>query len=118
VNGAGVKIDARVEPDDPKNRDRAFPTYQSDDRSLAAWGEKPAAPEPEEETESGSGDKPHPVRPNVLFVVAAKPLPPGKDWKLVIDAAMPASQWKTTLGTRKEIEIGVVKPFAIASIAA
>jgi uncharacterized protein YfaS (alpha-2-macroglobulin family) len=118
INGAGLKVDARVEPDDPKNRDRTFPTYQSDDRSLAAWGEKPAAIEPEEETDSGNGDRPHPARANVLFVAAAKPLPPGKDWKLVIDAAMPASQWKTTLGTRREIAIGLVKPFAIASIAA
>ena len=118
INGAGVKVDARVEPDDPKNRDRAFPIYQSDDRSLTAWGEKPAATEPEEEFDNGNGDKPRLARANVLFVAAAKPLPPGKDWKLVIDAAMPAAQWKTTLGARRDIDIGLVKPFAIASIAA
>jgi uncharacterized protein YfaS (alpha-2-macroglobulin family) len=118
INGAGVKVDARVEPDDPKNRDRAFPIYQSDDRSLTAWGEKPAATESEDDLDSGNGDKPRLARANVLFVAAAKPLPPGKDWKLIIDAAMPAAQWRTTLGARRDIDIGLVKPFAIASIAA
>src|SRR5438045_6418488 len=39
VNGAGGKVDARVEGDEPKSDDRKVPSYQSDDRHLPAWGE-------------------------------------------------------------------------------
>ena len=117
VNGAGVKIDARVEGDDPKNHDRKFPSYQSDDRNLSAWGEMLAPVGPEEEFDPDR-EKPHPFRNNVLFVTATKPLPPGNDWKLIVDAGLPAKEWKSALPVRKEILIGVVKPFAIASIAA
>lgn len=117
TNSAGTKVDARVEADDPKNSDRAFPSYQSDDRNLSAWGEKPAPAESEEETEKDN-DKPRPLRKNVVFVAATKPLPPGNDWKLIVEAGMPAAEWKATLPARKEIVIGTVKPFAISSIAA
>src|SRR4051812_27595683 len=118
VNAAGVKIEARVEQaDDPKKRDYIFPSYQSDDRSLTAWGEKPAPAQDESDPDRES-DKPAPARRNVLFVTATKPLPPGSDWKLVIDAGMPAAAWKVGLPVRKEIVIGRVKPFAVASIAA
>src|SRR5438874_4092336 len=118
TNGAGVKVDARVEGDDPKNQERAFPSYQSDDRTLSAWGEKPAPVELDEETTTDKDEKPRPVRKNVLFVAATKPLPPGSDWKLVLDVGLPAADQKATLPARKEIVIGVVKPFAITSIAA
>src|SRR2546421_239508 len=117
TDGAGVKVDAQVAADDPENPELAFPSYQSDDRTLAAWGEKPAPVESDEETTDKS-DKPRPVRKNVLYVAAAKPLPPRKDWKLFIEAGLPAAEWKTTLPARQEIVIGIVKPFAIASIAA
>src|SRR6202040_1954731 len=41
MNASGVKIDARVDQaGDPKNRDRSFSIYQSDDHSLAVWAEK------------------------------------------------------------------------------
>ncbi|HSP45191.1 MAG TPA: MG2 domain-containing protein, partial [Chthoniobacterales bacterium] len=119
ANGAGIRVDARVEADDPKNRERSFPSYQSDDRTLSAWGEKLAAVEPEEDTTTADKEeKPRPIRKNVLFVAATKPLPPGNDWKLVIDAGLPATEWKVTLPARKEIVIGVVKPFAVTSITA
>ncbi|HSV61714.1 MAG TPA: MG2 domain-containing protein, partial [Chthoniobacterales bacterium] len=118
VNGAGVKIDARVEGDDPKNRDRSFPIYQSDDRSLSAWGEKPPPVSADEEAFDSDNEKPHALRKNVLFVAPTKPLPPGNDWKLIVDAGVPVTEWKSSLPARKEILIGVVKPFAISSIAA
>jgi uncharacterized protein YfaS (alpha-2-macroglobulin family) len=116
VNGAGTKVEARVEPDDPKDPDRGFMSYESDDRSLATWGEKPAAVEPAEE--SYMADRPHLLRRNLLYVIPVKPLPPGNDWKLVLDAGLPAAEWKATLPVRKEIRVGVIKPFAIKSIAA
>ena len=116
TNAAGVKIDARVEQaNDPKIRDRTFPSYQSDDRTLTAWGEKPA---PVEESEESDKEKPAAPRQNVLFVAPAKPLPPGNDWRLVIEPGMPAAEWKTGLPLRKEILIGNVKPFAVSSLAA
>src|SRR3954463_13320957 len=62
VNAAGTKIDARVEADNAADRTRAFPDYSSDDRSLAAWGEKPAGKEPEPEYSESDNDKPHELR--------------------------------------------------------
>lgn len=118
VNVSGTKIEARVaQADDPKNRDHFFPSYQSDDRDLTGWGEKPAPVEDDLENERDP-DKPHPVRKNVVIVTATKPLPPGNDWKLVIDPGLPAAEWKAALPVRKEIVIGKVKPFSVASIAA
>src|SRR3954469_5823256 len=70
VDVTGTKIEARVEGDDPKDRDRAFPVYVSDDRSLAAWGEKPEVPEPEQEFTERENDKPHLLRKNVLLVTS------------------------------------------------
>ena len=59
------------------------------------------------------------LRKNVLFIAATKPLPPGNDWKLIIDAGMPAAEWNRRHSpVRKEIVIGRVKSFAISSIAA
>jgi uncharacterized protein YfaS (alpha-2-macroglobulin family) len=117
VNGT-AKIDALVEGDDPKDRNRAFPNYESDDRTLSAWGEKPLPVSSDDDTFESDTEKPHPLRKNVLFVAATKPLPPGNDWKLVIDPGLPATEWKAVLPARKEILIGVVHPFAIKSIAA
>ncbi|HEX8077511.1 MAG TPA: hypothetical protein VF511_06825, partial [Chthoniobacterales bacterium] len=111
TNASGVKVDAKVE-----RTDKSFPSYPSDDRIVTAWGEKPG-PETEDETSDNETAK-GPVRNNVVFVAPAKPLPPGKDWKLVFDAGLPAADWKVGLPLRKEIVIGLVKPFAIAKISA
>ena len=59
-----------------------------------------------------------PARENVLFVAPVKPLPSGKDWRLVLDAGIPAAEWRATLPQRKEIKIGTVKPFAVQEVAA
>ena len=48
----------------------------------------------------------------------AKPLTPGKDWKLVIESGLPAAEWKVALPARREILIGTVKPFEVSSAAA
>src|SRR3954463_10969575 len=66
VNGP-LKIDARVEGDDPKNRDRAFPNYQSDDRTGTAWGEKPPPVSSDEESFDSDNEKPPVLRKNVLY---------------------------------------------------
>ncbi|HEV8185824.1 MAG TPA: MG2 domain-containing protein, partial [Chthoniobacterales bacterium] len=108
--------------DDPTKRDRTFRPWQSDDKTLTIWGEDPPAPtEPDEEDEVESGDaapKPIPKRGNLLFVAPVKPLPPGKDWRLVLEAGLPSTQWKAALPSRQEIRFGAVKPFVVASVAA
>ncbi len=45
-------------------------------------------------------------------------MPSGKDWRLVLDAGIPATEWRATLPQRKEIRIGTVKPFAVQEVAA
>lgn len=128
TNGSGAKVDAKVgQAGDAENKVRPFPAYNSDDRSLLIWGEEPPPPseaaESEDEFEETSGapeqtQKRIPVRKNVLVITPTQPLPPGKDWKLVIDAGLPASEWKAALPTRKEIVVGTVKPFLASRIAA
>ena len=127
INAAGVRVEARVEQAiDPRKPDRRFPVYQSDDRSLGGWGEKaepPATINDDEEEGSGEGraendptaKAPPPVR-NVLYVAAAKPLPPGTKWRLVFDAGLPAADAKTALPVKREVEVGTVQPFAATSV--
>ena len=120
VNPSGAKIEARVEQSSATKGDRAFPTYQSDDRSLSVWAEPPPAPSELQELGEEDEDKAKPAAPrqNILSVAPAKPLAPGKDWKLVIEPGLPAAEWKVTLPARKEILIGTVKPFEVSSAAA
>jgi hypothetical protein len=113
TNGSGAKIEARVgQAGDAENRVRPFEPYQSDDRSLTVWGEPPPAPsETNESSEEGEEkEKPPQVRQNIL--------PPGADWKLVIEAGLPAAEWKVALPARKEIIVGTVKSFVVSSVAA
>jgi uncharacterized protein YfaS (alpha-2-macroglobulin family) len=119
-NASGAKIEARVEP--PSDRTRAFPTYQSDDRSLSIWGEPPPPPSESSEISDEEGEqetkKPAVIRQNILSITPAKPLSPGKDWKVVIDPGLPAAEWKVSLPVRKEILVGTVKPFGLDRIEA
>ncbi|MBA2432423.1 MAG: hypothetical protein H0V56_09970, partial [Chthoniobacterales bacterium] len=114
VDAAGSRVEARVEQaDDPTKPERQFPRYQSQDRTLLTWGEKPAdgpASEAAEWDEEGSGELP-PARRNVLYVAPVKPLPPGAEWRLVLERGLPAADKKTVLPFREEIEIGTVRPF-------
>ncbi|PYJ08760.1 MAG: hypothetical protein DMF06_11970, partial [Verrucomicrobia bacterium] len=120
TNASGAKIEARVEM--PTELTRSFPSYQSDDRSLSIWGEPPPAPSESSEPSDEEGDqetrKPAAPRQNILSVTPAKPLPPGRDWKLVIDPGLPAAEWKVSLPLRWETSIGWVKPFALEKVAA
>jgi hypothetical protein len=127
VNGAGTRVEARVEQiEDPNQRERGFGKWNSDDRSLAIWGElpqdDPAPSEEEEGSESPSdlppGTKPKVPRQNILHVVPAKPLPPGKDWRLVFDAGLPATAWNAKLPAPKDVPIGLVQPFAVKEVTA
>ncbi len=121
TNVSGAKVEARVERPAPARGDSAFPSYQSDDRSLVIWGEPPPPPEP---TESGEEDedknKNTPIVPrlNILLVSPAKPLSPGNDWKLVMEPGLPAAEWKVTVPVRQEIYVGNVKPFFLEKVAA
>ena len=74
TNASGAKIEARVERPAPAKGDRAFPSYQSDDRSLLIWGEPPPPPE---STESGEEDedknKSKPIVPGKIFFWSLRP---------------------------------------------
>jgi uncharacterized protein YfaS (alpha-2-macroglobulin family) len=121
TNASGAKVEARVgQAGDAENRVRSFDSYSSDDRSLSVWGEPPAAPSATSESgeEAEEKDKPPVSRQNILVATPAKPLSPGTDWKLVIEAGLPASEWKVALPARKEIIVGSVKPFVVNSVAA
>jgi uncharacterized protein YfaS (alpha-2-macroglobulin family) len=121
TNASGAKIEARVgQAGDAENRVRPFESYQSDDRSLSVWGEPPAAPSDTSDSSEEADEKEKPVqsRQNILVVTPVKPLPPGSEWKLVIDAGLPAAEWKVALPARKEIVVGIVKPFAVSRVAA
>ncbi|MDP9003201.1 MAG: MG2 domain-containing protein, partial [Verrucomicrobiota bacterium] len=120
INGSGAKIEARVEQLATAPPDLV---YQSDDRSLAIWGEP--LPPPSDAQDSGEDDltkdlkkKPATPRNNVLSVTPAKPLSPGKDWKLLIDPGLPGADWKIALPAKNETLIGTVKPFAVSNLAA
>ncbi len=127
INVAGERIEARVEQaDDPQKRERKFPIWQSDDRSLAAWGQKPeeVAPADSEDSDSTDADstppvsKPGPRPRNVLYIAPIKPLPPGAAWRLVLDAGLPTAEGKITLPARREIAIGTVQPFRATALRA
>ena len=57
-------------------------------------------------------------RRNVLFVTAEKPLPPGKDWQLVLEAGLPSAEWKIGLPERKTVNLGSVQPFIVKEVVA
>ncbi|HEX8281514.1 MAG TPA: hypothetical protein VF551_09055, partial [Chthoniobacterales bacterium] len=124
-DAARNRIPACVEQaNDPAKREWQFPRWESDDRSLDGWSAQPGAAEPEQPEAGGEeGDpfevkKPGAARDNVLFVAPVKPLPPGKGWRLVIDAGVPAAEWKAALPLAHQVPLGVVQPFAVKEIAA
>jgi alpha-2-macroglobulin len=125
VNAAAQRVEARVEQvEDPKQRDRGFNKWNSDDKSLAVWGETlqedPLPSEGEEDAvaETDVPGKSKLTRQNLLHIFPAKPLPPGKDWRLVLDAGLPAAEGRAKLGALHEIRIGEVQPFAADEIVA
>jgi len=124
-DGARNRIAARVEQaGNPSKREQSFPTWESDDRNLTAWSAQPEVDAKEEEDDGeesdGSDDatKQAPARGNVLFATPVRPLPPGKEWRLVIDAGIPAAEWKTALPVAKQVPLGTVEPFAVSEITA
>jgi alpha-2-macroglobulin len=120
TNATGAKIEARVEQSTASKGAKAFPVYRSDDGFLSIWAEPPPPPSEtrESDDEDAEKDKPGPPRQNILLVAPARPLPPGKDWKLVIEAGLPAAEWKVALPVRQETVVGTVKPFVVNSVAA
>ncbi len=126
-DASGNRIAARVEQaSDPSRFERTFPSWESDDQTLSAWSGQPdpdaktGAEDSESEETAGENavKKTGPARENILFIAPVKPLPSGNDWRLVLDAGIPATEWRATLPQRKEIKIGTVKPFTVQEVAA
>jgi len=122
-DAGGKRVEANVEQaDGVTDKTRRFYAWSSDDRSLATWSELASGKGPPEEPESEGDDAalsvPKKIEPrrNVLFVSAAKPVPPGADWRLVLAEGLPSAEWKIGLPERKEVKLGTVLPFALESL--
>jgi uncharacterized protein YfaS (alpha-2-macroglobulin family) len=122
-DAAGTRVEANVEQaEDTKKSEYSFFSGASDDRSLATWSEtangKAPREDSESETEEGPLAPPRKVEPrhNLLLVRTAKPLLPGEHWRLVVGEGLPSAEWKISLPSRKEIEVGLVQPFRLVSV--
>ncbi len=76
--------------------------------------------EPDSEEEGGDAEvkKLEQPRGNILFVAPIKPLPPGEAWRLILEAGIPASEWRTTLPTAMAEAIGTVQLFGVKELRA
>jgi uncharacterized protein YfaS (alpha-2-macroglobulin family) len=125
-DAAHNRVAARVEQGgDAKKSEQNFPRWESDDHNLSAWSAQPEAREDavndDESEDDDAGAQPQkaaPARGNVLLVSAVKPLPPGNGWRLIIDAGVPAAEWKAALPVAKQVQLGNVRQFAVEQIAA
>ncbi|CAN5624724.1 hypothetical protein BH18VER1_BH18VER1_11410 [soil metagenome] len=122
VDAAGDRIAAQVQPaNDPSKHDHSFRRWESDDGTIIAWGEDPAPEagdegEDEADTADGTPAKPKPAPRNVVLVAPVKPLPPGKQWRLMIETGLPAAESNGKLATPRVVYIGTVKPFTVERI--
>jgi len=120
VNAEGAQAAARVEQaTDPANPFNNFETGLSNDRSLLTWAERfDSRDRPASIATAGAVMASAKLHLNLLSVTPEKPLPPGKDWQLVVDAGLPSAEWKVALPEPKRIPIGTVRPFEISEITA
>jgi uncharacterized protein YfaS (alpha-2-macroglobulin family) len=102
-------------------KDDLFPAHRGDDRSALTWeaqvrehlagGPKKAATEDDEE--DSAPQPPKVIFKNQVIVAPAKPLPPGKGWKLVVSQGAPSADGAFKLPKDFETPIGNVKAFAL-----
>ncbi len=113
VNKAGQTIPARVTQAlalfHPEHR---FPVQQSNDRSLLTWAARFEAARP---TPTPGITLPEDVsRDNQLFVEPRTPLPVGEGWRLVVAVGLKATDPTLALAETFTVEVGTVRPFAVA----
>jgi uncharacterized protein YfaS (alpha-2-macroglobulin family) len=109
-------------------KDGFFPAYRSDDRNALTWdaqvrehlagapSKKPQA-EDEDDDDAPQAPKAAPVFKNQILVSPAKPLPPGKNWQLVVAQGAPSADGAFKLRDAYFAPVGDVKPFTLDSAA-
>ncbi len=124
VDAAKHTMEATVRRLNPK--DEAFPAYRSDDKNLLTWDVQvrehlAGAPTKNVQSEDESDDdspriaKAAAVLKNLIVVTPAKPLPPGKNWQLVVSAGAPSADGAFKLAEANVTPIGDVRAFALES---
>lgn len=128
VDAAKVKVDAKVEAIDLNQQGAPYvgENYM-DDRTRLTWKEavqEHLHPGPKPRAADSDDDDTQPTAPvargksrNILAFTPAKPLPPGKGWKLVLAAGFPSTDGDK-LARDYEAEVGEVKPFAVETVTA
>lgn len=103
-DAAGDRVPAIVEL---AAQNTYFPRYRAKDKTLLTWGERARADRDE-------GDE----RKNHVVVSPIRPLPPGKDWKLLVAPGLPSPDPAVSLARSYEVEVGTVKPFEVTEVRA
>lgn len=128
INEAKQRVDAVVEHVDVrKHPDYEVSSYRSDDKSSLTWAQqfhehrtagatkkKPA--DEEEEDGEPAPRKDGPILLNQIVITPAKPLHPGKGWKLVVEKGLASSSGEK-LAEAFTLDVGEVKPFIVESVA-
>jgi uncharacterized protein YfaS (alpha-2-macroglobulin family) len=108
VCGKNPTIPATVVGADSKNPGLTwFRHWETNDHAFLTWTERFS------NTGQNTG-----TRKNQLFVTPSKPLPPGENWKLNIEAGIPAAEGVLRTLKATEILVGNVKRFELKDIAA
>ncbi len=109
TRAGGESIAAKTEAPDAKRPGLSYfgKWEEKSSRSLLTWEER-----------FKSEAMPPGPRKNQLFVSPAKPLPAGKDWRLIVAAGLPARDGNLRTLSTHEIVIGDVLPFEVHSVEA
>lgn len=111
VSAQGTRIAVEANPATMADRRWGF---RVGGRERMAWDEWFAASRAPA-TESSEDALTNPA-PNLLLVSPREPLAPGTSWALVAQAGLPMAGGRATLGGERRIELGVVRPFALAEV--
>jgi uncharacterized protein YfaS (alpha-2-macroglobulin family) len=125
VNYSGKSVAARVESYDPKRPGcPTFSLWRCEDRQIETWSEqshrfiqKSSPAKHNSETSDLQYKLARSARPNLLVVTPEKPLEPGI-WTLIADPGLPADEGGYLLATSRNIDLGTVTRFEIASATA
>ena len=106
----------------------SFPAYRSDDRSASTWEDqvrehlagapaRKAQTEDEDEDDATQAPKAAVVFKNQIIITPAKPLPPGKNWQLVVSQGAASADGAFKFRADYVTPIGDVRPFELSSAA-
>jgi uncharacterized protein YfaS (alpha-2-macroglobulin family) len=110
-------------------KDGVFPAYRCDDRSALTWDAqvrehlagaptKKKSSDEDEDEDDASQPMSGPLPKNQIVVSPAKPLVPGKNWRLIVAQGAPSADGAFKLAEANVTNIGDVQPFTLTSAAA